>query len=95
MCAYRLVQFSCPMIGVISMEFYIMSVGQPDQDWTYLVCGIISFPPTLSHLHQCRQLEEEREHCAAEQVACQGQVEALQRVLQEQETLLAEKVRGC
>ena len=67
-------------------------MGQPE---IYLVCGIISFPPTLSHLHQCRQLEEEREHCVTEQVACQGQVEALQRVLQEQETLLAEKVRGC
>lgn len=60
-----------------------------------MVCGVMSLPITFSHLHQCRQLEEEREHCVAEQVACQGQVDALQRVLQEQETLLAEKVRGC
>ena len=74
---------------------WILSCSIELQPEIYLVCGIISFPPTLSHLHKCRQLEEEREHCVAEQVACQGQVEALQRVLQEQETLLAEKVRGC
>lgn len=49
---------------------------------------------TFSHLHRCRELEEARERSVAEQVPYQEMVETLQRALQEQEALLAEKVRG-
>ena len=46
----------------------------------------------FSHLHRCRELEEARERSVAEQVSYQELVETLQRALQEQEALLAEKV---
>ena len=49
-------------------------------------------PWPCRHLRHCRELEQAHDRCAAEQKATQGQVEALQKTLQDQEALLAGRV---
>lgn len=45
----------------------------------------------MKHLEQCRELQQDRDHCLSSHMMCQAQVQALTKALQEHDTLLADK----